>query len=125
MVSSSALRKITPSTTSAIIRPSAKMPAPLNMRRTVTGPKPANNSLMYSGSAPLTAAPCPSVRLGALGLGRRQQHGFTAAAGRGLVRVVEHELRRQLADLPVHLGAEQEQDRLGIDHELHALVLDH
>src|SRR5947209_16001378 len=100
MVSSSALRKTTPSTTSAIIRPSAKMPAPLNMRRTATGPKPANNSARYSGSAPLTTPldwPLPwLVRLGGLGLGRRQQHGFAAAAGRHLVRIVEHELRRPL-----------------------------
>src|SRR5690349_24961081 len=96
------------------------------MRRTATGPKPANSSSTYSGSAPLMAArPARLVRLGTFGLGRREQHGFTAAAGRSLVRIVEHELRRYLADLPVHLGAEQEQHRLGVDHELDALVLDH
>ena len=35
-----------PLLTSAIINPSAKIPAPPNMRRTATGPKAANNSAM-------------------------------------------------------------------------------
>ena len=52
-------------------------------------------------------------------------HGFAAAAGRGLVRIVEHELRRQLVGLVVHLGAEQEQHGLRVDQDLDALVLDH
>src|SRR5664280_3791090 len=58
-------------------------------------------------------------------LGRRELHGFAAAAGAGLVRIVEDELRRQLVGLVVHLGAEQEQHRLRIDQDLDALVLDH
>ena len=54
----------------------------------------------------------------------RQLHRFAAAAGAGLVRVVEDELRLHLVGLVVHLGAEQEQHRLGIDQDLDALVLD-
>src|SRR6266566_1245308 len=57
-------------------------------------------------------------------LSGRQLHGFAAAAGAGLVRVVEDELRRHLVDLVVHLGAQQEQHGLRIDQDLHALVLD-
>ena len=53
----------------------------------------------------------------------RQLHGFAAAAGAGLVRIVEDELRRHLVDLVVHLGAEQKQHGLGIDQDLDALVL--
>ena len=62
---------------------------------------------------------------GGLVFRRRELHRFAAAAGRGLVRIVEHELRRKLLGLVVHLGAEQEQHRLRIDQDLHALVLDH
>ena len=36
----------------------------------------------------------------------------------------EDELRRQLRGLEIHLGAEQEQHRLGVDEDRHALVLD-
>ena len=39
--------------------------------------------------------------------GRSELHRFAAAAGGSLVRVVEHELRRQFLDLVAHLGAEQ------------------
>jgi glutathione S-transferase len=49
---------------------------------------------------------------------------FAAATGRGLVRIIEHELRRQLVDPVIHLGAQQEQHCLGIDQDAHALVLD-
>src|SRR5437660_10639738 len=136
---------MTPSSTIAIIAPPAKTPAPPNMRRTVTGPKTANSSVMYAGSsAPangggsecaleripirqnrnvfctlafahvLFGKPVPTfpghalVRLDGVALRRRQQHRFAAAAGRRLVRVVKHELRGKLFDLPIHLGADQE-----------------
>src|SRR5450759_645527 len=59
-----------------------------------------------------------------LDLRRRQLHGFAAATGAGLVRVVEDELRLHLVGLVIHLGAEQEQHGLGIDQDLDALVLD-
>lgn len=45
----SAFKKISPSETSAIIRPSAKIPAPPNMRRIETGPKAENKSFSSSG----------------------------------------------------------------------------
>src|SRR6202012_6273733 len=61
----------------------------------------------------------------AVDLRRRQLHRLAAAAGRNLVRVVEDELGLHLVGLVVHLGAEQEQHRLGIDQDLDALVLDH
>src|SRR5215813_8565889 len=51
-------------------------------------------------------------------------HGFAAATGRDLVGIVEDELGLHLVGLVVHLGAEQEQHGLGIDEDLHALVLD-
>jgi len=73
------------------------------MRRTSTGPNTQNNSRMSSGAT----------------------DRFAAAAGRGLVRIVEHELRGELVGLVVHLGADQEQHGLGIDQDTHALVLDH
>src|SRR5438105_6063943 len=57
-------------------------------------------------------------------LSGRQLHGFATAASAGLVRIVEDELRRHPVDLVVHLGAQQEQHGLGIDQDLHALVLD-
>src|SRR5688572_6708884 len=110
MVPASALRCTTPRAISANINPSRNTPAPLNMRRTVTGPKAENNSRMSSGSMD----PAGSVRRRGI-LRRRQLHGLAAAAGGGLVRVVEHELRRELLGLVVHLGAEQEQHRLGVD----------
>src|SRR4051812_34286659 len=52
-----------------------------------------------------------------LRLRRRQLHGFAAAAGADLVRVVEHELRLHLVGPVVHLGAQQEQHGLGIDQD--------
>src|ERR1700733_10558799 len=100
------------------------MPAPPNMRRTVTDPKAANNSRMSSGP---TAAPRPCARLRALllSLGRRLElHRFAAPAGPGLVGIVEHELGGELLGLVVHLGAQEEQDRLGVDQHAYALVLD-
>src|ERR1044072_1603252 len=109
-----------PSDTSPIIRPSMKMPAPPNMRRTDTGP----NSLKSSPIASASTALLMRVRGGRTG-GRRQLHRLAAAAGRGLVRVVEHEGRRELVDLEVHLGAEQEHDRLRVDQQLDALALHH
>jgi hypothetical protein len=51
-------------------------------------------------------------------------HRFTATAGGRLARVVEQKLRRQFLDV-AHPGAEQEQRRLGVDQDAHALVLDH
>src|SRR5580692_197262 len=61
----------------------------------------------------------------AVDLGGGQLHRLAAAAGRDLVRVVEDELGLHLVGLVVHLGAQQEQHRLGIDQDLDALVLDH
>src|SRR3974390_991720 len=52
-------------------------------------------------------------------------HGLAAATRAGLIRIVEHELRRELLGLEVHFGAEQEQHRLRIDQNLDALVLAH
>src|SRR5262245_44099587 len=115
------------------------MPAPPNRRRTSTGPKAENNSRMSSGD---TASACPGKvgtgfpirtcaksRIGwalLVGLGGRfELHRFAAAAGGGLVRIVEHELGGELVGLIVHLGAEQEQHRLGIDQDTNSLVLEH
>src|SRR3954465_2017092 len=87
------------------------------MRRIRISPKPAKRSRI----------PSPSTLFGGLervGLCRGDRDRFAAAAGRGLVRVLEHELRRELRRLVVHLGAEQEQHRLRIDEDLDALVLD-
>src|SRR5262249_49844821 len=50
--------------------------------------------------------------------------GFAAAAAALLVRVPEHKTRLQLLLGIVHLSADQEQRRLGIDHELDALGVD-
>src|SRR5437868_9925425 len=97
---------------SANMRPSRKIPAPPNMRRTDTGPKPASCSLMKSRYSAL-AAMC--LLFGGHGLGRLQHHRFAAAASRRLVRVVENEARFQHRFLVVHLGAEEKQDGLGID----------
>src|ERR1700761_827891 len=60
----------------------------------------------------------------AVDAGRLELHGFAAAAGANLIRIVEDELGLHLVGLVVHLGAEQEQDRLGVDQDLDALVLD-
>src|SRR3954466_2785251 len=68
--------------------------------------------------------PSPGRRQLSLSLRRRQLYRLPAAAGAGLVRIVEDELRLHLVGLVVHLGAEQEQHRLGIDQDLDALVLD-
>src|SRR6266508_4419729 len=116
---------MTPSCTRANIVPSAKMPAPPNMRRTATGPKAANSSRMSSGDTAAFQWMPLLVRLGRRLRGRLELHRLAATAGRGLVRVVEDELRGELVGLVVHLGAEQEQHRLGIDEHPHALVLDH
>src|SRR3954452_17680835 len=139
MVSVSALRWITSRATSAIIRPSTKMPWPPNMRRTDTGPNSRKSSWIVSASI---SAPSKSgyrfcvrareddartrlVRFGGGRIsGRRQLHRLPTATGRGLVRVVEHEGRGQLVHFEIHLGAEQEQHGLGIDQQLHALVFD-
>jgi hypothetical protein len=56
---------------------------------------------------------------------RRDRDALAAAAGRGLVGIGEGERRRQVVDLEIHLRAEQEQHRLGVDQELDPLVLDH
>src|SRR5262245_35474672 len=102
------------------MRPSRKIPAPPNMRRTVTGPKPESCSLRKSIYSALAA-------IGLFGrnrLSRLQHHRLAAAAGRGLVRVVENEARFQHRFLVVHLGAEQEQDGFRIDEELDTAVFD-
>src|SRR3984893_9560097 len=96
------------------------MPVPPNMFRTSTRPKAANSSEICSEST--AADRCRSMGGGFVR--RRQLHGFPASAGGNLVRVVEHELGGELVDFEVHLGPEQEQHRLGIDQETHALVLD-
>jgi len=54
----------------------------------------------------------------------RDLHGFAAAAGAGLIWIIEDELGRQFFGLIVHLGAEQEKHGLRIDQDLDALVLD-
>src|SRR5579863_6956029 len=64
------------------------------------------------------------VALRVAGGGRLDRDTLAAAAGVGLVRIVEHELGRQLGRLEVDLRAEQEQDRLGLDQDADALVLD-
>ena len=51
-------------------------------------------------------------------------HALAAAAGRGLVRIVEDEVRGQLVELVVHFRAQQEKHGLRIDQNLDALVLD-
>src|SRR5258708_36197736 len=53
----------------------------------------------------------------------RQLHRLAATAGTDLVGIVEDELGLHLVGLVVHLGTEQEQDGLGIDQDLDALVL--
>src|SRR5712691_12184732 len=65
-----------------------------------------------------------TTRASAIHLRGRKLHRLAATAGAGLVRVVEDELRRHLVDLVIHLGAQQKQYGLGIDQDLHALVLD-
>src|SRR5262249_42911425 len=115
---------MTPSATSANMMPSAYMPAPPNMRCTSTGPNTENNSRISLGDTEAPQARRRSsvrVRLGC----RLELDRFTPAASRCLVGIVEHELRRELVGLVVHLGAEQEQHRLGIDQDPDALVLDH
>src|ERR1700751_4174592 len=112
-----------PRTTSANMVPSEKIPNPLNIRRGTTGPNAANISTMLAAS--MAARGGVSVRLGRFARRRRQRHRLAAAAGGGLVRIVEHEAGGELVDLEVHLGAEQEHHRLGIDQQLDALVLDH
>src|SRR5215813_12286364 len=95
------------------------MPAPPNMRRTETGPKTQKSSWMSSG---LTAG---LMRVGAAACRRLELDRLATAARGSLVRVVEHELRGELVGLVIHLGADQEQDRLRVDQHAHALVLDH
>src|SRR5262249_46281652 len=125
--------------TSAIIRPSTKMPWPPNMRRTDTGPNSRKSSWIVSSSI---SAPSKSgyrfcvrgretrgrralVGFDACRIGRGELHRLAATAGRRLIWIVEHKGRGQLVDLEVHLGAEQEQHGLRVDQKLHALVLDH
>src|SRR5690348_1070462 len=98
MVVSSA-RKYSPlRNASAKLVPSAEMPNPLNIRRMVTGPNPANRSIRKSRSI---EAQCqrsqmmPALRLSALAidLGGSELHGLAASASADLVRIVENELR--------------------------------
>src|SRR3954453_6359128 len=128
MVCASA-RKYSPlRSASAKLVPSTEMPKPENIRRIVTGPKSENKWSRKSRSMALAqpARPCADASIGlAIHLRSRELDGLAAAASTGLVRVVEDELRRHLVDLVIHLGAQQKQHRLGIDQDLHALVLDH
>src|SRR5690242_11215401 len=101
------------------MRPSQNMPAPLNMRRTSTGRKLEKSSRMKSASTTRRWL----VSLGPFARCGRELDGFAAAAGRGLVRVVEHELRGHLVDLVIHLGAKQEQHGLRVDQDAHALFV--
>src|SRR5665213_1332132 len=50
---------------------------------------------------------------------------FTAAAGAGLVGIFEQKPGTQLFLDKIQFGADQEQDGLGVDENLHALVLHH
>src|SRR5579872_1514013 len=56
--------------------------------------------------------------------GRLDGDALAAAAGVGLVRIVEDELGREARRLVVDLRAEQEEHRLGLDEDGDALVLD-
>src|SRR6476646_5816304 len=124
---------------SAIISPPTKTADPPNMRRTSTGPNSTNSSRMDSASmsAPsksgnrfcVRARETKATRLLSVGfdaprIGRGELHRLAAAAGGGLVRIVEHEGGGQLVDLEVHLGPEQEQNGFWIDQQRHALVFD-
>ena len=55
---------------------------------------------------------------------RRDGDGFAAAAGAGLIGIIEAETGGQLVRLIVHLRPEQEQDGLRLDEDLDALILD-
>src|SRR5215475_8610125 len=68
MVCASALRYRTSEATSAIITPSANTPAPLNMRRTSTGPNAANSSRMCSESTASQRAQDASADASAAGV---------------------------------------------------------
>src|SRR5580700_8260494 len=61
---------------------------------------------------------------GVAGGGRLDGDALAAAASVCLVRIVKHELGRELGGLEIDLRAEQEQDRLGFDQDADALVLD-
>src|SRR5262245_66343133 len=102
---------MTPRETSANITPSAKRPAPPNRRRSSTGPKAANSSRMSSGDKPRPRRLLPFAR--GLELDR-----FAAAAGGGLVGIVEHELRRQPVGFVVTFGGDQEQHSIGIEQQV-------
>src|SRR5258706_10115457 len=114
------------------IRKSRSMDAALSTRRPGLEPGPIRRGFSFwrwgSRASVTTEAggwvPAFAGTTQWLNLRGRQLHGFAAAAGPGLVRVVEDELRRHLVDLVIHLGAQQEQHGLGIDQDLHALVLD-
>src|SRR6266851_8980639 len=138
---SAAVLRSTPSSTSAsasIRRAAALFFSPLAALRSSEA---VRSSRVIDTAAPIDAAPLKgqhrvrvsliwespmSHSFGPLVLDLRsgELHRFAAAAGAGLVRIVEDELRRHLVDLVVHLGAEQKQHGLGIDQDLHALVLD-
>src|SRR5512136_1511233 len=100
MVSSSARKNRPARSASAKLMPSAEMPKPENIGRIVTGPKSENRSVRKSRSMRARIR----VEELAIHLCRGKLHRLAAAAGAGLVRVVEDELRRQLVDLVVHLG---------------------
>src|SRR6201990_2131897 len=112
--------------------PSTETPWPENIGRIVTGTKSANRSVRNSRSiqsipaqrSSVNAAPRPGQEIRSSNFCRLELHGLAAAAGGNLVRIVEDELGLHLVGLVVHLGAEQEQHGLGVDQDLHALVLD-
>src|SRR6476660_8272010 len=57
-------------------------------------------------------------------LRRRNRHALAAAAGRRLIRIVEDEPRAELLGDEIHFRADEKEDRLRLDVDLHALVLD-
>ena len=63
----------------------------------------------------------PTTKSGGRGDNR---YAFAAAAGVGLIWIPEDELLVQWGDFIVHLTAQQEQHRFGIDHDGYAVVLD-
>src|SRR6185503_16022491 len=68
----------------------------------------------------------PGMTASVLGaLSRRDLDALAAAARAGLVRIVEDKPRAQLFLHEIQFGADQEQDGLGIDEDLHALVFHH
>src|SRR4029077_19610222 len=97
------------------------MPSPPKKRRNAIGPNSKNRSSKRCGSVfAATRRARGSVEV----FGRGNAHTLAAAAGGRLVRVVEHEAGAKLFAHEIHLGSNQEEDRLRFDEDLHALVLE-